>query len=675
VIKPVVASFCLICLAVAVQLLQYTAPSTPYRTSHRPKEIVQIATVPNFRSSGPGGPILVISKASNPFTTYLAEILRAEGLNEFALQDIETVSSSTLAAYDVVILGDMPLTKGEARIISSWVVAGGNLIAMHPDRRLAALLGLVSNSATLSNAYLKVDTSSGPGAGIVGETIQFHGMADLYQLHGASAIAQLYATATTPTAFPAVTLNRVGAGQAAAFVYDLARSVVYTRQGNPAWSGERRDGQPGPVRPDNLYIGTASFDPQPDWVDMSKVSIPQADEQQRLLANLILKMNLSKKPLPRFWYFPSGFKAAVVMTGDDHEIQSATAHRFDDFLAASPAGCSVADWQCVRSSSYLAIGPRSRGFLTESQVSRYNDQGFEISIHIDSVPSCSDVTVSQLDASYTDSLAFMAAQFPGLPSPHTLRRHCVGWGDYDSQPRVELKHGIRFDTDYYYWPPSWVKDRPGMFTGSGIPMRFADRNGNPIDVYQAATEMTDESGQSFPWNIDTLLDNAIGPAEFYGAFVANMHNDLSGGGAWKYPGPGANQIVASARARGVPVVSSQQMLTWLDGRNASSYGSLLWRDHVLSFNISIGRGARNLFAMLPVNSADGTLSDITFAGKPVNFTVESKMGVSYAIFTASTGAYKAVYGGGGGGIANRVLHTHRDRRQATVCSLAHAAKC
>ena len=38
----------------------------------------------------------------------------------------------------------------------------------------------------------------------------------------------------------------------------------------------------------------------------NKVAIPQADEQQRLLANLILEMNLDKKPLPRFWYFPRG---------------------------------------------------------------------------------------------------------------------------------------------------------------------------------------------------------------------------------------------------------------------------------------------------------------------------------------------------------------------------------
>ena len=45
---------------------------------------------------------------------------------------------------------------------------------------------------------------------------------------------------------------------------------------------------------------------------MSKIDVPQADEQQRLLANLITEMNRDKAPLPRFWYLPRGEKAAVV---------------------------------------------------------------------------------------------------------------------------------------------------------------------------------------------------------------------------------------------------------------------------------------------------------------------------------------------------------------------------
>ena len=119
--------------------------------------------------------------------------------------------------------------------------AGGNLIAIRPDPQLAGLLGLAPSGSPMSNEYLKVDTTSGPGAGIVGQTIQYHGAADRYTLSGAQAIATLYSDATSATANPAVTMRSVGTngGHAAAFTYDLARSVVYTRQGNPGLVGRR----------------------------------------------------------------------------------------------------------------------------------------------------------------------------------------------------------------------------------------------------------------------------------------------------------------------------------------------------------------------------------------------------------------------------------------------------
>ena len=37
---------------------------------------------------GPGGPIAVVTSATNPYSKYLAEILRTEGLNEFATIDV-----------------------------------------------------------------------------------------------------------------------------------------------------------------------------------------------------------------------------------------------------------------------------------------------------------------------------------------------------------------------------------------------------------------------------------------------------------------------------------------------------------------------------------------------------------------------------------------------------------
>ena len=377
---------------------------------------------------------------------------------------------------------------------------------MRPDKQLAGLLGLTDGNAILSNRYLQIDPA-GPGAGLVNQTIQYHGTADRYTLSTATAVAMLHSDATTATNSPAVSLRSVGAsgGQAAAFTYDLARSIVYTRQGNPAWAGQNRDGQ-GAVRSDDMFFGPAAMDPQPDWIDFNKVAIPQADEQQRLLANLLLLMSNDRKPVPRFWYLPRGLKAAVVMTGDDHS-SGGTAGRFDIEKAASPTGCSVANWECVRSTSYIYTDTP----ITNAQAAAYTADGFEVALHTST--NCADYSASGLGGVYTSQLAPWLAKYTSVPAPATNRMHCIVWSDYSTQPLVELTNGIRLDTTYYYWPAEWVLDRPGLFTGSGMPMRFAQMDGTTIDVYQATTQLTDESGQTYPLHVDTLLDRALGPEE------------------------------------------------------------------------------------------------------------------------------------------------------------------
>ena len=45
------------------------------------------ATARTAPDPGPGGPVLVVTDRRDPFGGYYAEILRAEGLNEFAVTD------------------------------------------------------------------------------------------------------------------------------------------------------------------------------------------------------------------------------------------------------------------------------------------------------------------------------------------------------------------------------------------------------------------------------------------------------------------------------------------------------------------------------------------------------------------------------------------------------------
>ena len=591
-------------------------------------------------NQGPGGPILVITNGNQNFGKFYAEILRTEGFNEFAVAEIGSVTATTLNNYDVVILSKQAVTTTQASMLNTWVTAGGNLIAMDPAPQLASLLGITTGASTLSNGYLLVDNSTKAGAGIIGQTLQFHGTAQLSTLSGAASIATLYSTATTATANPAVTLRSVGAsgGQAAAFMFDLATSIVYTRQGNPAWAGQERDGIT-PRRSDDMFFGASASDPQADWINRSKVAIPQADEQQRFLANLITDMNADRKPLPRFWYFPNAHRAVVLMTGDDHGFLftaqgGGTSQRFDQFLAMSPAGCSVTNWECVRGTSYLFTD----GALTNAQATAYQAQGFEVGLHINTLENgtCVDYTQSSLTQAYTDQKLAFFNKFTAVAPLSTERHHCIVWSDWASGAKVQLANGVRLDTSYYYWPGDWVANTPGHFTGSAMPMRFADLDGSLIDVYQAVTQMTDESDQQYPFTPNTLLDRATGAEEQYGVYTVNAHTDQ---GIIDQ----STTAVEAALARNVPVVSGRQMLTWLDGRGNSTFGSMSFTSNVLNFTVTQATGAAGLSGMLPWRSGSRFLSSVLRNGTDVSYEIMNVKGVEYAVFPAASGTYAASY--------------------------------
>ena len=181
--------------------------------------------------------------------------------------------------------------------------------------------------------------------------------------------------------------------------------------------------------------------------------------------------------------------------------------------------------------------------------------------------------------------------------------------------------------------------KPGLMTGSGFPQRFADLDGSMIDVYQAMTQVTDEVNETLPTTtqIHALLDNALGPEQYWGVFTVILHSDYGDHRR-------LNDLVADAQQRGVPVVSSAQMLDWLDGRNGSSFGEhLATAAEQLSFSLTTNAKARGLEAMLPARSASGPLSRLTRDGQPVSWKRRTVKGIDYAVFDGTAGAYTATY--------------------------------
>jgi hypothetical protein len=90
------------------------------------------------------------------------------------------------------------------------------------------------------------------------------------------------------------------------------------------------------------------------------------------------------------------------------------------------------------------------------------------------------------------------------------------------------------------------------------------------------------------------------------------------------------------------VVSARQMLTWLDGRNSSTFSALAWNGSTLSFSISAGPGATGLTAMVPV-PAGLTVNDVTMNGSTSPFEIVMVKGIQYARFAAESGECQVGY--------------------------------
>lgn len=575
-----------------------------------------------LKISSSSAPILIVTDERSPYGSYYAEILLAEGLNLFSSIDIREFKPEQLDKADIIILAASPSNLATVDLLDQWVRSGGNLIVINPQEAMLPLLGLVDAGPILPNAYLQADRASPISRGIAQEKLQIHAPAHRFELRNGASIAQLVEASTQQSlSNPAVTLRKVGLGHAAAFTYDLAQSIILTRQGNPEWINQERDGIL-PRRTNDLFY--------PNHIDLDKAAVPQADEQQRLLANLILGMNSERRPLPRFWYLPEGRKAVMIMAGDDHATPNGTRDAFSLLSKASPYGCRNDAWECYRATSYITHNTS----ITSEQMRLYIQAGFELGIHVDTGCANQDNTTVQLALSH--QIDTFGRREMGFNKQETHRIHCIVWNGWADTAKIERTHGIRFSMDYYYWPGSWVKGRSGFMTGSGFPMRFADVDGTILDIYQAASHIVNENGIDHAEGMRTLIKKALGPEQYFGAF--GTHYD--------YSDSFHETALSVAEQNKIALISAEQMLHWLDGRNNSRFNDIMWKDYKLDFNVQLEPRAAFAMVMLPLWSQGERISHIICEGERVTFEAEKIKGLEYAMFLGRSGRCIATYEAG-----------------------------
>jgi hypothetical protein len=473
--------------------------------------------------------LLVVNDACeiNHFGRYLGEILRAEGLSAYTVLDITSLTAEELSRHTLTILAETTLSAPQADILNSYVASGGKLIAMRPDPQIAGLFSLNTSVGSLSDGYLKFNPTatwngSIPGAGLTTSVMQIHDIASRYTLeNGAVTLAQLFTNRTTPDGYPAV----VGSadGRAVAYLYDLARNVVYTRQGNPSNGGMDIDGD-GILRTIDLFQSAGSG---PTWVDRELIPIPQADEQQRFFARLVRLMVSGTASLPQLWYFPGTAKTMLVLTADSHANPT----------SAFQTEINLLNNYNTKATFYLSIGSEPM----DDSVQNWRTQGFEFGIHTyanrsDPYPP---YNITNLSEGYTAFETWWGDTYSSSKS-RTVRHHELAWLGWTDAVDLEVAHNIAMDESFYHWG-NWLQKGDGSwahgyFTGSGLPMKFIQSNGTILNYYQFLTELVDEQmiigvGGAYEQLTSTqavevsrnLIDAS--QAGYYSALMAQFHVD------------------------------------------------------------------------------------------------------------------------------------------------------
>lgn len=577
----------------------------------------------------PTAPLLVIVDASsvaNPFGCYLTEMLRGEGLLEFQVVDLAVLegdpgAASLLAAFDVVLLGEAVLDASFEQLLRDYVAGGGALVAMRPDADLDDLFGLsfqAERPEQVLQFYSVASDPELPGHGITPESIQYHGAADEYAMVGAEALAWLHDDLTTASAHPAATLFANGAGRAAAFTFDLAKSIVLTRQGNPAWAGMDNDGFTG-YRTIDLFWGPGPV----SWFSTERLRVPQADEAQRLLAHLVA--DLVPRPLPRVAYLPAARRTLIVSTGDSED---------------SPGSELEATMNAVASrggfyTHYLR--PASIDSTSVPQEASWRAAGHETGVHMGFGGGLKTYPV--LEAAYADVTQMLEAKF-GHPS-RTCRNHTIEWVGWTEMAEIEAQYGTELDTNYYHYLEPLDGLQNGYVTGGASTQRIADENGTLLGIYQAATQWADEF---FDMKGLTALQtyaetrgmiDAAEALDYPSAFVANVHQPNYNKHPAHIAQAWAHRLWDLAEERQIPLWSAEMLLDFTLARAGAQVDDASWDGSTLDFDFVNPDPGQPLSVLVPLQFGGEGLAALRVNGTPSAFSTVLLKGRAYATIDAS----------------------------------------
>ena len=581
-------------------------------------------------------PVLILATDAD-FGTYLAEILKTEGFNEFETDSLKgkNVKKSYLKRFDLILLAETGIGPGETDMIRGYVKNGGYLIAFNPHPELADLFGIISNEESISEKYLKIDTATVQGRGLSSRLLQLHVKTGSFALNGGKAIASFFQDKITYEAKPAVVSNSYKKGQAVAFLYNLPQNIILTRQGNPLFAGIEKDSIPG-LRGMDLF--------SEGWVDTSNNTINQADEQMALLSHCIENLMSDKKPLPRFWYFPDTLKCLVTLTNDgEYKAEGDFEPQFREV-----------DSMGAKMSIYI-LGTDK---VSKEWVDKWRARGFEISGHPDDTREAGNPSWKRMDSVLNARKSEISAKYGSVM--RTNVNHWFVWcgtdvngkQDFGAEAELEQKNGIEMDINYahydiksnqgehYLGPPG---TNQGNFTGSGLIMKFAGGNKKLINVYQHFNAVYDQEyneshdPEGFFNCFKGLMDKSLNN-EVYSFISVKSHND-----EYYFSRSPLLRMLAYANNKNIPVWTELELLDFIKMRAEASFSAINRKSNKLVFNvISTLTNDNSLGVFVPARHNDLHIKGIAVDGEDSGFITRKVKGRDYAFITITPGINHSV---------------------------------
>jgi hypothetical protein len=365
------------------------------------------------------------------------------------------------------------------------------------------------------------------------------------------------------------------------------------------------------------------------WYDPDRMGIPMADELQRFMANIIV--DSQSAPLPRMWYLPGTNKVMMVNTGDGEDQGGAD---FDPILhdVASYGG---------KFSLYLRdIGVANTPVAKEAA---WRAAGNEVGVHMYADGVEGDGGVPYMTYAYDRVVTSLENKFGHTAL--TARNHTIDWTGWTDMAQIEADRGTRLDTNYYHYLNGSVVNpltANGYFTGSGLPQKFINENGELLNIYQAATQWPDEwfadNGLTAAQTIN-IIEGMFQSAEengYYSTFVNNIH-PVRYGGLDNITSTWAKAVWQYCQEQGIPMWSAEMLLDFEQARDASQFANIQYGPSSLDFDYIAGASGFDLTMMIPFDWSSQRLTQLLLDGTPVQWIDEVVKGVRYAMLTTPLG--------------------------------------